>query len=256
MNERPTDDPDDPWSGFRKAVRPSPDASARAWQGLLQRLEAGAPDPHLPVPPPLEDRPAVAPRRRVLAFAVGVAAAAVLLAVVLGRGLTRVDGSDAVAPHNQALDDAPRRADRKAKAPQPGVRPELETSEAMAIEEIPGTATAVVEEERGATKARLPESPRRRAAASTSSFDAELAFVQAARAALTASDPAKALKLMQAHARRYPLGHLGHERRATEIAALCALSRREEAERRARDFAEAFPSSSVARALADRACTP
>jgi len=252
--------PHDPWANLRKSTRPSKAQSVRAWEGLVQRLEAEAADPVLPEPPVLEDevsRAVVVPIRRIAVFSVGVAAAVAILVVAIGRWTSGVPALREDASPNLAMDSSAEQAPSRAlEAPVSARAPAAETSGSS-----DSSATTLPLPERSPAVERGPRTSDARIekpadTASGSTFDAELALVRSARAALDASEPAQALSLLAEHARRFPSGSLGHERRATEIAALCALGRLQEAEHSARSFTAAFPHSGVARALAERACPP
>lgn len=65
---------------------------------------------------------------------------------------------------------------------------------------------------------------------------AEVRLLGEAHAAMRSGDEARAMALLDEHARRYPRGALGEEREAARIAALCALGRTSDA----RDAADAF----------------
>ncbi len=77
----------------------------------------------------------------------------------------------------------------------------------------------------------------------SSSLAAERALLDDARGALGSGDAARALGLLDEHARRFPKGQLGEEREALAIQALVALGRRDEARARAASFKAALPNS-------------
>lgn len=79
--------------------------------------------------------------------------------------------------------------------------------------------------------------------ASVSSLAAERGLLDDARGALGEGDPAKALALLDDHARRFPRGQLGEEREALAIQALVAEGRVDEAKARAARFRAASPNS-------------
>jgi hypothetical protein len=96
-----------------------------------------------------------------------------------------------------------------------------------------------------------PEPPAPRATAPASapdpapaaSVERELALVREAHAALQAGDAARALVLLDEHARRYPSGALSEEREAARVLVLCALGRTGEARVAAERFLRVFPRS-------------
>jgi outer membrane protein assembly factor BamD (BamD/ComL family) len=70
-----------------------------------------------------------------------------------------------------------------------------------------------------------------------------LVLMQQARAALAAHDPARALRALNEHARRFPDGALAEEREGLRIAALQAAGKRDEAQRDADRFKKRYPRS-------------
>ena len=73
------------------------------------------------------------------------------------------------------------------------------------------------------------------------SLMAELALLQRTRRALRDGRAEDALKAVGQHRREFPSGRLAEERDATEISALCALGRGDEARRKAAAFERAHP---------------
>jgi hypothetical protein len=73
--------------------------------------------------------------------------------------------------------------------------------------------------------------------------EAEVLLIAGVHSALQADDPARALILLDEHARRFPAGALGEERDASRVASLCALGRNAEARAAAARFLGAFPNS-------------
>jgi len=74
----------------------------------------------------------------------------------------------------------------------------------------------------------------------------ELVLLRAAQRALAEHDAAKALVLLDEHARRFPHGALVEERDAARVLALCDLGRRAEAHQAGAGFLAAFPQSPYA----------
>ena len=72
---------------------------------------------------------------------------------------------------------------------------------------------------------------------------AERALLADARAAMQTSDAARALAILDEHARRFPRGQLAEERDALRVAALWLDGDHEAARRRADDFARRHPDS-------------
>jgi hypothetical protein len=85
---------------------------------------------------------------------------------------------------------------------------------------------------------RLPAAPAR-----SSSLSAERVLLDDARGALAAGEPARALSLLDEHARRYPRAQLAEEREALSIQALVLLGRYVDARARAARFRAAAPNS-------------
>jgi hypothetical protein len=80
-------------------------------------------------------------------------------------------------------------------------------------------------------------------APSGSSLSAERAILDGARSALSAGEAARALSLLDEHARRFPKPQLGEEREALAIQTLIAAARYDEARARAARFRAATPNS-------------
>ena len=94
-----------------------------------------------------------------------------------------------------------------------------------------------------ATPAAAPTPTQTIAAPPASSVGAELSLLRDAHAALQSGDAARAVVLLDEHARRFPAGALGEERDAARIFALCALGRAGEARAAGDRFLAAYPRS-------------
>ncbi|EDM74044.1 putative RNA polymerase sigma factor (ECF subfamily) protein [Plesiocystis pacifica SIR-1] len=114
--------------------------------------------------------------------------------------------------------------------------------------ERPGPSAVFVPVARAQTQPSAPSNPRERPSATSASAKADdgreedaFAQIREARAALVADDPHMALEILA----KLPAGQAAFrgQRVATEVAALCALERGDEAEARLRALAEAEPSS-------------
>jgi hypothetical protein len=81
---------------------------------------------------------------------------------------------------------------------------------------------------------------------------AELALLEAARAALLADDPHTALEQLTRHRRRFPDGALAQEAATTRIDALCRQNNLDAAQREAEAFARRWPRA----APVDPPCEP
>lgn len=75
----------------------------------------------------------------------------------------------------------------------------------------------------------------------------ETRILRESNAALQAGDGARALALLDSHARSFPNGVLGEERNAQRIFALCKIGRLEEARAAAARFAKDSPESPMAK---------
>jgi hypothetical protein len=83
----------------------------------------------------------------------------------------------------------------------------------------------------------------RRGPAIAGDVAAEVRLLSDAQTAVRDGDAARALALLDEHARRYPKGALGEERDAARVAVLCALGRDDEARTAADRFLRAAPDS-------------
>jgi outer membrane protein assembly factor BamD (BamD/ComL family) len=75
----------------------------------------------------------------------------------------------------------------------------------------------------------------------------ETRILREANAELQSGDAARALGLLDAHARAFPSGALGEERSAQRVFALCKLGRVAEARAEATRFTKANPESPLAK---------
>lgn len=97
----------------------------------------------------------------------------------------------------------------------------------------------------------LPDAPRATSSGAASrrvdpvdgSLEIEAKILREARAARLAGQAARSLSLVTEHATRFPNGALAPERDAERISALCALGRREEAQKHIADFELRWTSS-------------
>jgi len=137
--------------------------------------------------------------------------------------------------------------------PEPPIEPQLEQlaqPEPAAIEPAvdedeppePEESKATPDEPtRPAKKRRVRETPE--PADEDDSLVAELALLQRTRKALRDGRPSDALEAAAQHRREFPSGRLAEERDATEVSALCALGRADEARRKASAFERAHPTA-------------
>ncbi len=106
---------------------------------------------------------------------------------------------------------------------------------------------------RGAAQAPTSERLELEPAAPTAaiSLAEELALLRRAREALRHRNAARARDIVVEHRARWPTSAFSEEREATFVMALCALGRRDEAERRAAGFRAQYPDSAFAAGLID-----
>lgn len=147
------------------------------------------------------------------------------------------------SPEPERLAEPRVRAQVERGAPAP-----VDASSVSPPPERPGPSAVFVPVARAQTQAPAPSKPRSRPSAAPASAkanegreDESFAQLRAARAALVADDPHTALELLA----ELPAGQAAFrgQRVATEVAALCALERGDEAEARLRALAEAEPNS-------------
>jgi hypothetical protein len=177
----------------------------------------------MPRPDPIEDHADRAPPAAVAATApslppAGLDVAARLAAPAPSRG---GGGSLDAAPPSR-LDDLGRHAGEAAPAPAPPP--------------APTDALAARPRLRSAAPPLAPPAP------AVTTLREETSLLHSAQAALR-TDPARALELLDEHARRFPSGVLREERSAARVLALCALGRAAEARAEAARFVATWPRS-------------
>jgi type IV secretory pathway VirB10-like protein len=123
-----------------------------------------------------------------------------------------------------------------AAAPAPIEAPELEEPE-LALPHRANSAPADA-----ATLGRAASAPQ---TARADSYDAELRWLDRARAAVARRDFTSALAAIARHEREFPAGKLAEERDALRIKALLSLGRGDEARRAAAAFRRGFPRSAL-----------
>lgn len=254
---------------FRRAARPKQGVRRSNWARLQARLrDEDADVPRLLEAPPLGG--AELPRWTVPVAGMVALAAALLLAWYTTPSSLR---PDIVRVPEQAVDASLQRKD-----PSPTIRDHtLQRTEGIARPQPAGDSDGSTKpastKPASTTRQVLPSNPVRRRPASkrptarvveparpdadhemNDVFAAELALVRGAKKALSSGDHGRALSLVQEHARRFPDGTLGRERRATEVRVLCELGRGTEAARAAQAFVAAHPSSSLAQTLETDPC--
>lgn len=218
----------------------------RTPRDLLDALDSMSPPK--PVPPSLHFKLAArfaepGPAPATFAASLGARAARLLAGLAIGGGVVF-----AAARGQLARKAAPPPSDDSArvstKTPVPG--PEAIAEPPVVEQGTPVSAdplTAV--ESNGASIRAAPSSPRR-ATPSTDTLAQEETILEGARRAL-ATSPARALRLLSLHQRRFPAGELTAERLFLRADALRRLGRTAEARRQADALVKRFPTSAYAR---------
>lgn len=166
-----------------------------------------------------------------------------LIGVVGVIGLLSRDSEPEPKPSAPVVAAAP-----EPEAPEVPVEPEPEIVEApkepeRQQPEQPKEPEAVPEEPARPVAKKRPTPKDPEPADDDDSLMAELALLQRTRKALRSGRPEDALKTAAQHRREFPDGRLAEERDATEVSALCALGRGDEARRKAAAFERAHPNA-------------
>ena len=252
---------------YRSAKAPPPVDRDALWARIEMSLDGGARGPRLepsPSPELLPLRP-----RGFIAPVVGVA---VMVAAVVAAALAFRPGEHREAVARQAPSEA---AHQPALGePAPLVTPSRSTSvPAVAAPSVPSMpADAPTVEPTRASHHRVTPSVEREPLAGpsvlasptaedpvveeTDALMAELALVREARHALRVDRPARALELLDAHARAYPAGQMREDRQALRIEALCAAGKAPQARAEAALFLRAFPGSAHAQRVRTSCADP
>lgn len=238
------------------------------WARIEASLDQGAQGPSLEPERTLEPGPVRAPARGpewvVPAVAAAVAVAAlVVAALTLGPGGSRDAArrrSAAEAPYetsrDQALAEPTAVVPNEAPADAPASGTPSTTSSAAMVGSSPSPASARRRSTRpggrelppGSSAALAPVPPLGEDPAATvdDELEAEMALVGAARHALRTDRPARALEVLDAHARAFPAGQMREDRAVLRIEALCAAGKGPQARAEVALFVRAFPGSAHA----------
>jgi len=164
-------------------------------------------------------------------FAIGAAAA-------VGMGaVTYVDSKPpAPRPSATASQVAPRDPPRAALPSATSAQPPRAPAPSPSQEPEPAPSVS-------ATARVSPSAPAAAPSSSVPSVTREVELLAEAQSAINAGDGARALVLLDEHARRFPSGAMSQEREAARVFALCALGRTGEARAAAERFLSAFPTS-------------
>jgi len=234
-----------------RSAKTSPRAEREAlWAHIEASLDDGGLGPGLePSPEPLPG-----PARGGLVPVVGVVMA-VAAVVVAALALRPGESRDAVARR------APSAATYEAAPREPTPAPQTSTASVPLAAPSASSSTPalapVVEPSTVSPRRAMPSNDREPLAAApapaspvteaeTDELLAELALVREARHALRDDRPARALELLDAHARAFPAGQMREDRHALRIEALCAAGKAPQARAEAQLFLQAFPGSAHA----------
>ncbi len=245
----------------QRAVAPPPGAEERTWQAIVHRLSHGPPPPPLDpgpagsdpaaAPPPPATDPGVAAGSAGAAStaAGGAGAGAKVLATIVLVGATAgawALRSGATAPATDpfpvaAVVDAPASG---ASAPMP-TAPEVAPAYEPSAPPAPTRGDLGVRSPSSSRRVRRAPAARRSSAppSSEATLAEELALVRRISVALRDGRADEALRLAEAHGRRFPQGHFVEERTALHARALCRLGRTAQGRRLARRFLRSHPNS-------------
>ena len=234
-------------AAYRSQVRPSAAARERMLQAIAAPRREAAPPP---APPP-------APRRAAPVAWLALAAALALLGVSAyllagARHDAHVAPSEMmmapqIDPPSQGAVTTTRESPHPAGDPTPEQPPPAEPP--PSTEPPPPTAAPAIEPTKPppAESTQLEPTPRPRptprAEPTGDQVLAELALIQSIKEALDADQPARALTLVEQHARSFARGTLMEEREALRVVALCADDDPKRGLRAQRSFLRAYPRS-------------
>jgi hypothetical protein len=239
---------------YRSAKAPPGERHDALWSRIEASLDQGALGPSLepessPAPGPLRESRWMVPA----AAAVVAVAALVIAALTLGPAESR-----GTTPRR-----APSQAPHEVSPREPTVVMPTDAPSAAATSKPLQRSASVPEPEPS------PASPRRRparpsghdalspasdpslepspsSAAEVDELRAEMALIRTARQALQAGRPARALEVLDAHARAFPAGQMREDRQVLRIEALCAAGKAPQARAEVSLFLRAFPGSAHA----------
>lgn len=216
-------------AAYRSQVRPSAAARERMLQAISAPRREAAPPPAPPRAAPLWL--ALAAALALLAVSAYLLAAARHDAHVAPAEMMM---APQVTPPSQDAVTTTRESPHPAGDPTPDPPPPTEPP-AIAEQPAPGESTHSAD----------PPSPRPRPRAEPTGDQvlAELALIQRIKEALDADQPARALTLVEQHARSFARGTLIEEREALRVVALCADDDPKRGLRAQRSFLRAYPRS-------------
>jgi hypothetical protein len=205
-----------------------PEAQARLWDRLGPAIVgAGG-----PASPPRPGDAVVPGARRLSRATLALTAGAFVAGGVVGAGLHAVLGArEQPAPRVERSAPPPARVDAAPAA-------ELAPPPAPAPPEHPAKI-----ERRAVAPARHGADSAGGAPERDTALAAERAVIEVARTAMARGEPELALRALDEHAARFPLGRLSEERDALAVRALAGAGRTAEARVRASEFRRHYPGS-------------
>lgn len=234
-------------------TQPAPQREA-LWSRIEGSLDAGALGPSLP------SRPRPRPRSRwVTPVTATAAAAAVVAAIALGVAAAR--RLDPQRAPSQAPRDATRRvpavtspravtpAPASAKEPRADADPPavVSPSATVAPDRVdPREPPAPRRSKSRSDHAQPPSSSDAPDAPEADELRAEMTLIRKARQVLRDDRAARALEILDAHARAFPQGQMREDRQALRIEALCAAGKQPQARAEVRRLLRDFPVSAHA----------
>ncbi|MFV8755451.1 hypothetical protein ACNOYE_33295 [Nannocystaceae bacterium ST9] len=177
---------------------------------------------------------------KVVGATIGLTSSGLVVLALAGAGIRAIDRPEPAHVAVEARTHDEPSAASTSEPPRPPTQEDATTI--VAVE----PSSAGDDEPVATTTIRTPSEP----AASGSTLEAELALIEAARAA---TDPADILAALERHRDEFPSGVLADEREVMRIEALCGLGRIADAERVAAAFVAAKPSHPL-RSRVEPAC--
>lgn len=244
------------------------------WSRIEASLDQGAPGPSLELEPSVEPGPV-----RGSGWVVPAVAATVAVAALVVAALTLGSGGSRDASRRRAAAEATYETSHDQAPAEPVVVPTEALTGAAAAEppSTPTTTLTVGSEPPSPSARRRPARPGGRDPLAPASdavlaptpalgedatvtvddeLQAEMALIRAARHALQAARPARALEVLDAHARAFPAGQMREDRAVLRIEALCGAGKAPQARAEVALFLRAFPGSAHAQRVRASCAAP